>query len=441
MAVYYAFPGSGVVEWGRYGGDGTPNFDDCALCWEGPHNTAPPSFRTTGHNRIGPMITALSAYCCREEWRGTYYAARFSVGRHRQEIVSDVPYSCPICAARLAEEITSPYSPGLNEFFPSIHCLLNVRLRDSCARRGFLNNDQDKTTVIPFVGRSCSNCGLIGHYASTCTASKRHFDRIGIEIEGRYEESRLNELKSGAGQDGVTHCGDGSINEGDNTLAREFQTRPDALGPALRQLAKYYPDEADYSCGLHVHVSFKDITYFTQLATPQFAAYFREQWIRWGTENAIPAEHEFWDRLMGRNSYCQVNSEHHLLGNPYRVDRYMQLNFTAYEEHKTVECRLLPMFTQSALAYSAIQHLIWIYESWLSRPGVDDFLVVPTESTRPSSYDARYTSEVEMPEPRADVLAIVCEMPVFDPPPEGQRRVALTPGHYQALQAMGLIAA
>jgi hypothetical protein len=189
---------------------------------------------------------------------------------------------------------------------------------------------------------------------------------VGVEIEGRF--LNVDDLAEEVDNAGLTHCEDGSIHDSPDSdcSAMEIQTIPGSLVEQLRQLSRFYPDEADGSCGMHVHVSFNDPCCITQLSTPEFVEYFHRRWRAWGESNKLLPFGQFFSRLTGGNDYCIANTERDC-ENPFNTDRYRQLNFAAWREHKTLECRLLPMFRDAKLAYSALVELLSIYEDWLGR--------------------------------------------------------------------------
>ena len=218
---------------------------------------------------------------------------------------------------------------------------------------------------------SCGTCGLMGHNARTCSRTNRAYSKVGIEIEGLWNDLRA--VRNRADEAGLTGCTDGSVNTNLDSTASpyEFQTHPGSLREAVSQLVSFYPDETNASCGMHVHVSFNVSTDATLLASQEFYDYFRARWIAWGRREhvwgegteAAAARGLFWARLYGQNDFCRINrsSERHFL----TMDRYHQLNFSAWNEHRTIECRLLPMFKSASLGVSAVQELLSIFEDYL----------------------------------------------------------------------------
>lgn len=333
----------------------------------------------------------------------TYYPACYTVVSQLTERLCLTGFSCPHCAYMSAKDIMSSANAP-NGKIPSIYY---IGPDNTYNAHPMVTLDEDtgtprfdtKTVKMTFDERGCSSCGWPGHNSRSCTAPPRAYDLIGIEIEGRFENRR--DVERLARSEGLGTTGDGSIHRGDtDATPMEIQTKPELLAGALRQLAKFYPDETDESCGMHVHVSFKDIGSFSLLASPEFGAYFTQRWRDWGTRLNINPRNAFWKRLNGENDYCNPNSARDF-NEPFGADRYRQLNFHAWNEHKTVECRLLPMFREARLAFAAVTELISIYEDWIHKHAADyfpattakvEFLSVQSQATSVNVGDLSYFS-------------------------------------------------
>lgn len=242
-----------------------------------------------------------------------------------------------------------------DEFMPS----LEILGEDAAANTSTI---KDVTEPIP---TACGNCGQCGHRRGSCENLPKAFDKVGIEIEGRFLNLSAVQTRS----EGVLLGGyqDGSVYSSPDSDATpwEFQTKPGSLRSACQQLVDFYPDETDSSAGMHVHVSF-DAVDITMLNDPAFFRYFKARWEAWGAKMQLHPRSQFFRRLQGRNDFCQPAGDR-----PYtinRMDRYAQLNFSAFSEHGTVECRLLPMFKRASLGVAAVQELVNIYETYLADP-------------------------------------------------------------------------
>jgi hypothetical protein len=290
----------------------------------------------------------------------------------RHSVISMTGTDCAHCAFLAAREFLAahPEVPAPN-YANVLHVSADHEVMEpSSGWTGLIGENGEveltsATRKLEFTGNGCGNCGFPGHNRSTCPRPIRFYDRIGVEIEGRFADRHETERE--ARRAGCGACSDGSIRVGMTACeALEIQTKPGSVTEALRQVAAFYPDESDASCGMHVHVSFHDMCSISQLATDEFAAYFKRRWQEWGTAQGLAPNSQFFRRLNGQNEYCVPNDEQDM-ADPWNADRYLQLNFLAWNEHKTVECRLLPMFRDARLAYAAIVELVSIYEDWLGR--------------------------------------------------------------------------
>ncbi len=135
----------------------------------------------------------------------------------------------------------------------------------------------------------------------------------------------------------------------------------------VAMLTTLHPDEANASCGFHVHASFTPSDY-SRLMEPVFWTFFTAKWRSWQRpEGANDDEWErFQYRLDGRQSYCRANFTPDAQVNDIG-ERYTQLNF-CFRKHGTLECRLLPMFNTPAVSVAAVDYLLSIYDEFLSQP-------------------------------------------------------------------------
>ena len=216
----------------------------------------------------------------------------------------------------------------------------------------------------PATRRTCPQCGRLGHLARTCSGTPRSHDKIGIEIEGWWRD--LNAAKAVAREHDASGTSDGSLASHDEMAAWEFRTRPGSLGEAVNQLVALYPDATHSSAGMHVHVSFQDPCDLSVLASGRFLSYHRARWESWGTRMGVHRDSNFWERLNGDNTdYCALNREDVLHRNPFGGSRYVQLNFSSFTRHRTLENRMLPLFRDMRLGIAAVEELVSIYEDFL----------------------------------------------------------------------------
>jgi hypothetical protein len=81
----------------------------------------------------------------------------------------------------------------------------------------------------------------------------------------------------------------------------------DILEPAAvaRWIRKYYPDFHDTTCGLHIHMSFRDAKHYESLMSMEYQDTLLHYLMIWGAKNAIPDSHHFWERVKGQNRFCK----------------------------------------------------------------------------------------------------------------------------------------
>lgn len=371
-------------------------------------------------------------------YAGTYYASAQNSGR----ILSETPFDCPHCALVESRRILAERG-ALHQGACVICAVPGATIPSRYTRSTGLveiageTRPPDTGTLRDYTGApgyACSNCGLLGHNSRGCERPKRHFDKIGVEVEGRF--LRLNEMKVKADSLDATYSGDGSIYESPDSGAAgyEFKTKPGNLRETIEQVIALFPDETDSSCGMHVHMSFPQDC-LTLLNTKAFFEFFWKRWEAWGTTMNLAPNGEFFKRLRGDNDYCMPNEDVRVT--MHNGERYEQLNFNAWTGHKTLECRLLPMFRRSSLAVAAIQELVAIYEDFLADPeahglvmpgevsaGVDMAYLGPCEPTKLTGFELdslpvrahRETHEMELGElapPAGNMVRIA--LPVNQP--------------------------
>lgn len=190
----------------------------------------------------------------------------------------------------------------------------------------------------------------------------KHINKIGSELESGWYKPR-NDL-----------IADGSLRNG------EFTNKCVCIGelvtPAFEdktQLYKFlqdnYPDESTARCSMHVHVSVNSLGNYTSCMSPKFYNdYFLPAMNKWGKDYPCKSK-LFWNRLEDGNQYCRklfFPDKQVKLKQKGTTDRYTHLNF-AYSMHKTIECRLFPMFEKAETAISAIEALLDCFEGYLEK--------------------------------------------------------------------------
>ena len=374
-------------------------------------------------------------FWCKHNNNGFDYKSfsRYFIMNHSQrQALSLEQFDCSHCAWRKALEIQA--IRGISN--PRLYCTsASVLPLDYMPRSQFLEvvgetpcqtSATIKDGVMPD-GLICSNCGQFAHTSRTCDRTPKSFYKIGVELEGRYLNLRRTQTVANAL--GADYGPDGSIGISDdsNACGYEFKTKPGTLRDAITQIIALYPDEADTTCGMHIHVSFSaDV--LTLLNTTAFFDYFGKRWAVWGQKMNLHPDSPFFKRLNGDNDYCRRNNypEEDMLD----MDRYHQLNFSAWSKCKTVECRLLPMFRRSSLAIAAVQELISIYEDFLACPEKFGFVwPVPANVALDKGYfvpsKANEKFEIELPGLLKATEQFTLELEELAPPASGMMRIAL----------------
>lgn len=384
---------------------------------------------------LGGGIPCQSALPEGWRWIGSYVPvanAVFPCGTSRMVAVADST-KCPHCAIAIgAPSIIVAGTEGDGQYG-----LLRPEVAGEPVRTP---SNYAETIKAGAIGLCCSTCGFPGHNSRNCNNLFKFYDKVGIEIEGRWvDSSAVSRRANEEWEADVT--GDGSIAGSLATRAqsREIRTKPGTISHAVKQLLDLYPDEADYSCGMHVHVSFADPLYLTQLMTKEFFEYFRARWATWGEAQGFLPTSNFFRRLRGGNSYCKINTPN---PNPFSVDRYRQLNFSSYSVHKTLECRLLPMFRDSRHAVAAVVELMSMIYDWLTMAASEQLLpaavLMPDALAIPAVFETDAKFEVDDYRDfnaEATHTLVIDELP---PVPADHRRVALSRDRLANLRAMGL---
>lgn len=451
-----------------------------SLPWSGPYTNGAVLASTTAgdgarlrqiqeFNRANPTVPVPDAWHSEAlpeglAWVGRYFVAQVVNGRWQaceagDEYPSGVKtYDCWHCAevvrrgliaaGTASSQITVASwldDSGLASFMPPAPEIIG----------GAVSERGDTTRPSEAQFSACSKCGRVGHNVRTCRNDDGQIDRVGIEIEGRWRDLDATERR--AGRAGMSGCGDGSVRSSSTARAYEFQTKPGSCAQALNQLYDFYPDESDASCGMHVHVSFKYTTAVTLLYSQEFFDYFRVRWEAWGIKMQLHPRGEFFSRLRGENDYCRPNVMRTAMSNSRRSgntvlcsqesitdnDRYAQLNFIAWDEHKTVECRLLPMFRDAGLGIAAVCELVDIYETWLSAAGASVPLPSAKHAVRVVDGIQKHHASFAAPELPPFVLGLHSEVKVDELPPvePGMTRRVLSPDDLETVRRLLRIAA
>lgn len=214
---------------------------------------------------------------------------------------------------------------------------------------------------------------------------KQQWLQMGVELEGAW--SRANRSVVSAEVRGAKAVKDPSVHIGIGDPG-EIITRPHSdLEELIADVDVLWPDHVHESCGMHIHTSLVPLS-MGIIASRDFYTYFKDQWDKWGKKEKLPSSHEFWRRLQGQNKHARDEfvPEQQLRGTGNGAKgssaRYTMLNFYAWEIHRTVECRLLPMFGDKNQGIRAIRHLAWVYDSYLAQYGFSNIVMEAASQIR-----------------------------------------------------------
>lgn len=191
-------------------------------------------------------------------------------------------------------------------------------------------------------------------------------DRIGVEIEGGWDEKPLN------------FHGDGSVSGSKARYYGEIISKPLKNPELIKTWVKdNYPEHTNRTCGFHIHLSFKNQEDYEKLMTKKFYITFLESAREWGVQNEINEGSAFWNRLDGENNWCKslINQKGLFLKTTIKQQftaygksgpRYYHLNFCK-NAHGTVECRLFPAFQKEELAERAVDFFYNLCNNYVAK--------------------------------------------------------------------------
>jgi hypothetical protein len=204
--------------------------------------------------------------------------------------------------------------------------------------------------------------------------------RVGVELEGAW--SKLPE--------DMTIQRDGSVQEFANEVLpngkRPWQGIGEIPSPVLLPdgkvndltletwIRKAYPQGVNDTCGMHVHMSFRNAFQYAYLMDERLqhtAVEFVKRWAE-GKPKVFPKTHVIWKRLEGNHQYCQLRFEADMQAQKLKKEyerhapgsRYTVMNY-ALLKTGTIECRLLPMMPDVEIAIEAIRLVMDITSTFL----------------------------------------------------------------------------
>ncbi len=193
----------------------------------------------------------------------------------------------------------------------------------------------------------------------------QYINKVGIELEGFFNIERYNSLN----YNGLIKY-DGSVvsNELDQReyKAGEIASKPLTIEQVSGFIDEFYPCQVNHTCGLHIHLSFNDNAYQTfidKYCHDYIIENLKKYCLKTLKGNDLKL---FTQRVSNYNNYCRVNyiANSQLYGND---TRYTAINYSAYNKHKTIELRLLPMFESKIMAYDIISYYLMLVERFLNK--------------------------------------------------------------------------
>ena len=211
------------------------------------------------------------------------------------------------------------------------------------------------------------------------TITTTYVKTIGVELEGGWDEV----------PEGCTIVGDGSVmvrSRHVGEIRSPVFNSVYEIGPWVESA---YPQTVGKSCGIHVHMAFgvnNDGVVSLLSDTDDYRRFLMRHLHYWGSRNKVRLSY-FWDRLDGLNNFCLARDNGRSVF-PYigelgdGGDRYTQVNFCSYRNHKTVEVRVLPAFKSKRLAADAIVNVALATDTFvfgsLSRLGDPEVVSSPS---------------------------------------------------------------
>jgi hypothetical protein len=189
--------------------------------------------------------------------------------------------------------------------------------------------------------------------------------RVGLEVEGAWAHAPAGASFHYDGSvSGIAPAEDGRPYR----FVGEFVSPPMGTWADVESwLRGAYPDGFNASCGLHVHTSFKSKRDYARLMDAKFWPVFTARMEAWGRFAGLGANHRYWARLSGANGFCRKLHTPEIQVRQARKTgaRYTQLNY-CFALHKTIECRLFPVFRKPGVSVSAVRELLTTYETFLA---------------------------------------------------------------------------
>jgi len=244
---------------------------------------------------------------------------------------------CPTCKYSTFTNLFNSYTdiPTISRIGCEMEGYFQGRPRDSInAPRGSrVTYHQDCSVHINDVRSQSSGRNYCAHCDNECDCGED--DRDGGYCE---DSCYCDELRGGG------HTG-------------EYVTDPIVYTSDLEEFSRIvlrnYPQEVNSSCGGHFHISFNDERCYAIAQTKRMYHQFRTALMNWATKNLTEAGRASVNRRLNGHRYCERghDADAQVIQNG---NRYYHFNF-CWNEHRTLEVRVLPMFQQAETYVSAVK--------------------------------------------------------------------------------------
>ena len=178
-----------------------------------------------------------------------------------------------------------------------------------------------------------------------------YINKIGLELEGGWD-GRPGKRPFKDVQIIMDRSIDGQTMRHDFAMKSvhvgEIVSEPMALDAWEPWLRKYWPTEANNTCGYHIHISMKKPLYYMLLTRKRFLFKLMDDIMRTARNIDLPRDHYLYQRLNGQNPFCMFNfdptSQIGVIEKRIGMrTRYGVINY-CHGLHKTVEFRGYPTF-------------------------------------------------------------------------------------------------
>ena len=197
---------------------------------------------------------------------------------------------------------------------------------------------------------------------------RNRISKIGVELEGGWDKDPgiliaadgSVQFPSPISDDGLPALGSYGQKMA-ALMVGEIRSNPMDLSEISAFILKVYPQLVNETCGLHVHMSLIRKYFYQRLMDPSYQDTVFETVSAWAKEKKFSKSHPIWKRLSGSHTTCmrqfladaQVRVAKKKYDHNVPYSRYTAINYP-WLQHKTVECRLLPMFEDAPDAVEGV---------------------------------------------------------------------------------------